>query len=94
MDVYIVTQNSEDSGTIVEGVFASAEGAIKHILGWADYIVEDAKEYGTSKEVVDEAIKTRKHIYRYYQNLNLNNFNRWEFCFAYGFCIQKTELKE
>ena len=94
MDVYIVTRNDNENYEHVEGVFASAEGAIKYILGWADYNVEDAKEYGVSKEIVDEAIKTRKHIYRYYQNLNPNIFNRWEFCFAWGFCIQKTELKE
>lgn len=94
MDVYIVTRRDSEDYEHVEGVFTSAEGAIKHILGWADYIVEDVKEYGASKEEVDEVIKTRKCIYRYYQNLNPNHFNHWEFCFAYGFCIQKTELKE
>lgn len=90
--VFLVERFCRDTGhDVFEGVFSTFNGAKNYILGWADYNVEDAKEYGISKEVVDEAIRLREDIKKYYTNLKENDFE--QSLFAHDFIITKTYLQ-
>lgn len=90
--VFLVRRFCRDTGhDIFEGVFKTFDGAKNYILGWADYNVEDAKEYGISKEVVDEAEVLKQNIIRNFGDLKEKDFNRYYF--ASSFDIIKTYLQ-
>lgn len=73
------------------GVFKTAEGIRKYILGWADYIIEDAKEYG-SKDDVAEAEKEAAELRAYYGDYD---FSKVRQCmFAKGFEAERTILQD
>ena len=92
MEVWVLHRWSADiHGKIFCGVFKTAEGVRKYILGWADYIIADAKEYG-GKLMVAEAEKEAAELKAYYGDYD---FSRVRQCmFAKGFEVERTTLEE
>ena len=71
------------------GVFANEEAIRDYILGWADYLIQDAKEFG-SKEDVREAEREAAEIRHYYETYD---FSKVKQCmFAKGFEVRRTDL--
>ena len=92
MEVWVLHRwQSDISVKIFCGVFKTAEGVRKYILGWADYIVEDAKEYG-SKDDVAEAEKEATELKAYYGNYDFSKVTQG--MFAKGFEAERTILQD
>ena len=92
MEVWVLHRWSEDiHDKVFCGVFKTDEGVRKYILSWADYIIEDAKQYGNKNDVV-EAEKEAAKLKAYYGDYD---FSRVEYhMFARGFEATKTILQD
>ena len=73
------------------GVFKTAEGVRKYILGWADYIINDAKEYGGEFDVA-EAEKEAAELRAYYTDYDFSKVT--QDMFAKGFEVERTTLQD
>ena len=92
MEVWVLHRwQSDISVKIFCGVFKTAEGVRKYILGWADYITEDAKQYG-SKDDVAEAEKEAAELRAYYSDYDFSRVR--QHMFALGFEATKTILQD
>ena len=92
MEVWVLHRWASDiNDKIFCGVFRTAEGVRKYILNWADYIIEDAKEYGNKEDVAD-AEKEAAELRAYYSDYD---FSRVTQCmFARGFEARRTILQD
>lgn len=92
MEVWVLQRWSADiHDKIFCGVFKTDESMRNYILGWADYIINDAKQYG-GKDDVAEAEKEAAELKAYYGDYD---FSKVEYhMFARGFEATKTILQD
>ena len=89
--VFLLRRLVRDVGyDIFEGVFRTFEEVRNYILGWADFNVEDAKEYGSEQDVFN-AEELRNEIQKDYTYLEEKDFSQSRF--ADDFTITKINLK-
>ena len=92
MEVWVLHRWASDiNDKLFCGVFKTSETVRKYILGWADYIVEDAKEYG-GKDDVAEAEKEAAELRAYYSDYDFSRVKH--FMFGKGFEVGRVELIE
>ena len=92
MEVWVLHRWASDiNDKILCGVFKTDEGVRKYILGWADYIIEDAKEYGSKDDVV-EAEKEAAELKAYYGDYDFSKVR--QHMFAEGFEAERTILQD
>lgn len=92
MEVWVLQRWSADiHDNVFCGVFKTDEGVRKYILGWADYIIEDAKQYG-GKDDVAEAKKEAAELRAYYGNYDFSKVR--QHMFARGFEATRTILQD
>lgn len=92
MEVWVLQRWSADiHDKVFCGVFKTDEGVRKYILGWADYIIEDAKQYG-GKDDVAEAEKEAAELKAYYGDYDFSKVR--QHMFAKGFEAERTILQD
>ena len=92
MEVWVLHRWAPDiNSNIFCGVFKTAESMRNYILGWADYIIEDAKEYGCEFDVA-EAEKEAAELRAYYGDYDFSKVKH--FMFGEGFEVRRVELIE
>ena len=92
MEVWVLHRWASDiNDKIFCGVFKTAESVRKYILGWADYIIEDAKEYG-GKDDIAEAEKEAAELKAYYGDYDFSKVR--QYMFAKGFEAERTILQD
>ena len=92
MEVWVLQRWSADiHDKVFCGVFKTDEGVRNYILGWADYIIEDAKQYG-GKDDVAEAEKEAAKLRAYYSDYDFSKVR--QHMFARGFEATKTILQD
>lgn len=91
MEVWVLHRYETEYDKSFCGVFKTAEGVRKYILSWADYIIEDAKEYG-SKDDVAEAEKEAAELRAYYSDYDFSRVR--QHMFAKGFEAERTILQD
>ena len=92
MKVWVIHRWNEDiqAQTFV-GVFANEEIVRNFILNWADYLIQDAKEYG-KEEDVREAERKAAELKRYYKDYDFSKVKY--LMFGKGFEVRRVELIE
>ena len=94
MKVYALTHLTDTGSERLVGIYKSIEGAIGYILGWYEYNIQDAQEYG-SKADVEEAIELRDEGKEYYQNPeNIQKIKQHQMSFGYRFGLEQFELED
>lgn len=92
MEVWVLHRWAPDiNSNIFCGVFKTSESMRNYILGWADYIINDAKQYG-GKDDVAEAEKEAAEIKAYYSDYNFSKVKQG--MFAKGFEAKRTILQD
>ena len=92
MEVWVLHRWASDiNNNVFCGVFKTAESMRNYILGWADYIINDAKQYG-GKDDVAEAEKEAAEIKAYYSDYDFSKVRQG--MFAKGFEVKRTILQD